>query len=209
MRTALTRGDVALCPDPLRGRGAAYFSCLAKRSKQEKARLRRRPFGLPCAARSSRQASKLARSRCARHVLRTVDARGPRLALRCSASSKATKVNGSPLTLPSPRPGRGVFSRAAGACSSVVSKASFWPGGKSGAAQTAWLGFELLAAAIAVLACSTRLPGHTNRAVTRPQPCQLSRLGGSVIVQIARMNCVSHRIHHVCRRLARDSEHQA
>ncbi len=27
--------------------------------------------------------------------------------LRCSASSKAVKVNGSPLTLPSPRPGRG------------------------------------------------------------------------------------------------------
>jgi hypothetical protein len=34
----------------------------------------------------------------ARHVLRTVDARLPRLALRCSASSKATNYNDSPLT---------------------------------------------------------------------------------------------------------------
>jgi hypothetical protein len=65
-----------LLDHPHHGRGAAHFLWQDKESEQRKARLRRRPFGLPCAARSSRRASKLARSRLRRD--RASNSRRPR-----------------------------------------------------------------------------------------------------------------------------------
>jgi hypothetical protein len=92
--------------DPLHGRGAAHFLCLAKESKQRKSRLRRRPFGLPSAARSSRRASKLARSRLRRATCfgqSTPDYSG----LPCAAQRLRRQPRSTARPSPSPLPVRG------------------------------------------------------------------------------------------------------
>jgi hypothetical protein len=96
----MPRGAVALCHDPLHGRGAAYFLCLAKESKQRKARLRRRRLRRFLALLGQAGGRRNSHDRaCGAPRASDSQRPKPRLALRCSASSKANKVKGSPLTL--------------------------------------------------------------------------------------------------------------